>query len=225
MNKIETTVRELKAQEEMLGLSVMKDSTANIIETMTDEAYKRGAVEFLVNCDDLDMKTIYLGDLKEGEDYRVITKVASYYYNGHTYEFNYMGEYMDFIDEHEIENPHNWHDIAIEPEIHWLYFYNFYGDVELEVANRLGLPVIELKNGDRYVSIKGCGMDLTHQIILYQALAHEEIDTYYATSKYLNSVKERIGKVKYKSMLTTLGVDIDRLEEFKGDNADEENDK
>ncbi|MCP4050376.1 MAG: hypothetical protein GY730_06700 [bacterium] len=63
-------------------------------------------------------------------------------------------------------------------EIYWNVTWNYFGDdIDLELASRLGLGVIQRNSDDmQFLTLLGCGMDLTPKIMAYQALRYGYID-------------------------------------------------
>lgn len=58
-------------------------------------------------------------------------------------------------------------------EIYWNTVYNYNGRVDVAIAQRLGLGVLQMNESeDEYMFLQGCGMDLSPKFVAYQVLAH-----------------------------------------------------
>lgn len=202
----ERIYRELKIRDVSLDL-LNKE-----IDDLKNKAYEKEAIHMLVNYGDIDCNNINTLDMSYGDDgdYTIITSRGSVDINDENLYFNSEKEYEKYIKENEIEDAPEWWDFADYSEIYWNEFYRYNDlDIDLDIANEIGLPVIELKNGDTYVSISGCGMDLSFQIMEYQALAFGRIEEKFATKDKLEWAKMNMSEERYKNMLKHLGVSID----------------
>lgn len=208
-NRISNMVWEKDRVETYLGIGKSNKYLQDEISKLEDMAYKTDAIYLLVNCGDIDVDSINIGDMTY-EDYNIITSSGSVTINEEYLSFYSENEYNEYIKENEIEDAPDWLDFAQENEIYWNTFYNYNGtDIDVEIANRLGLPVIELQDGSSYISISGCGMDLSFQLMYYQALALGRIEEKYATKDKLEWAKINLSKENFKDMISHLGVCID----------------
>jgi hypothetical protein len=102
-------------------------------------------------------------------------------------------------------------------EIYWNIVINYNNHVDKDVAQKVGLGVLTITNddrdddGDSYLFLQGCGMDMSPKYMAYQALAYGYIDeefismfrptsidyTKYVVGSSWNDVIERLGIEKF----------------------------
>lgn len=93
-------------------------------------------------------------------------------------------------------------------EVYYDYVYG-YDYIDEDIAKKCGLGVLELSNGEQYLFLQGCGMDMSFQLLQYQALYFNAIDHDYVSK--LDWAKTNLSKEEYNEVLRALGVDINRL--------------
>lgn len=185
------------------------------IKMLESKAYENSAIHLLINCGGVDVNVIDISEMECGEceDYEIITSSGSVEINDEYLTFSSREEYEEYIEENEIDNAPCWWDFSDENEIYWNIFYNYNNnDIDLNVANKIGLPVIRLRNGDTYVSIAGCGMDLSFHLMEYQALALGRLEDKFANKDKLEWAKMNMTTEDFKNMIEHLGVSIDRID-------------
>lgn len=96
-------------------------------------------------------------------------------------------------------------------EIYWNTVWQYNGEVDREIADKVGLGYLEMNNsGDEYIFLLGCGMDLAPKLIAYQALAYGCIDaewlSYFESSK-LEYTKYVMGSRVWKEVIEKLGIE------------------
>lgn len=118
-------------------------------------------------------------------------------------------------DDRVLELKEEWLDENVEDldfeydEIYWNTVINYYGEVKQDIAEEVGLGVLQMINedGDEYLFLLGCGMDLTPKYVAYQALAYGQIDEeYVSTFRDLEYTKYVMGEEIFQKVITKLGV-------------------
>lgn len=105
----------------------------------------------------------------------------------------------DLVDELE----HNIH------EVYWNIVWCYNGEINHDVANDVGLGVLE-HQGNEYVFLLGCGMDLTPKLIAYQALALGYVDESYLSyfeGYQLKYTQHVMGKSIFNKVIKALGIE------------------
>lgn len=91
-----------------------------------------------------------------------------------------MKEYLQQLEDAEYE----------EDEIYWNTVWNYRGSVDTDLAQRLGFGVIKLNHdipgtryyeGDEFMFLQGCGMDLSPEHVAYQALEFGYVEPGYVS--------------------------------------------
>lgn len=120
-------------------------------------------------------------------------------------------EQLEQLKEEYIENEPAFEDLDCEyHEIYWNTVFQPDYDIDVESAYKAGLGVLELnETGDRYLFLRGCGMDLSFQFVKYYAYAQKALPLRYLDK--LEWTKMNSGKEEFKQILTCLGVDISKL--------------
>lgn len=214
MNTIQNNVHGMNTIQRELGINVVEGVVENLIETLERKAYEQNKIHLLVNCSNMSEDVVHIGELEAGEDYNVITSNGTYETpDGDYIEFDSEEAYDEYIEENEIEDAPDWWDFAEYSDIYWNTFWRFNNGLDLGIVKQLGLPAIELQNGEQYMSISGCGMDMSFQVIEYQALTHSRIQEEYATASKLDWCKMNMSTERFKEMLSALGVNLDRVNE------------
>jgi hypothetical protein len=154
--------------------------------------------------------------VREEKDGNNETIYVVYNADGERYAWNYSeGESLQEIDEKKeawIEDKFlDFDDLEMQyHEIHWNTVWCFNSEVNREVADKVGLGYLEMnKYGDEYIFLLGCGMDLTPQIIAYQALAHGYIQEKYLRyfeDDMLKYTKGVMGDKVFNEVIEKLGV-------------------
>lgn len=93
-------------------------------------------------------------------------------------------------------------------EIYYNYVHSPSYDVDVDSAQSAGLGVLEL-NGEKYLFLRGCGMDMSYQFVKYFAYAEKALPIKYLDR--LDWTKQNSCKEEFENILKCLGVDIDRL--------------
>lgn len=220
MNKIRESLLDLRYVQARLEMGIIPglDNINEIEEKITKRAYELGNYDLLVNQRKIDTNTINISNFEYGEDYSVLTEHADILIDGEYHHFNSEDEYMSYCSKTMLnEEIEDWYNFAEQDEIMWNVFYRYDNrDIDIEVANMIGLPVIELNNGDiygeTYISISGCGMDLSFQLMEYQAHALGYIDSQFANTSSLNWAKQNISEDRFNKMMEKLGVVIDNID-------------
>lgn len=103
----------------------------------------------------------------------------------------------------------DWDDLDYQyDEIYYNYVYQPSCGVDVDSAQNAGLGVLEL-NGEKYLFLKGCGMDMSYQFVKYYAYAEKALPMKYVDK--LGWTKQNSCKKEYERILRRLGVDTDRL--------------
>lgn len=127
--------------------------------------------------------------------------------------FSSRGEAKDrleeWYDEFRDEYP-AFEDLDMEyDEIYWNYVYG-YDNIDIDIAKKCGLGVLEMyESGEKYLFLRGCGMDMSFQLVQYQALYFGAISNEYLHK--LDWTKQNLPKDEYEEVLQKLGVDIQKL--------------
>lgn len=132
---------------------------------------------------------------------------------GHLVEDGFDEE--EDADDRVLELKEEWLDENVEDldfeydEIYWNTVINYYGEVKQDIAEEVGLGVLQMENEDEeeYLFLLGCGMDLTPKFVAYQALAYGQIDEeYVSTFRDLAYTKYVMGEEIFQKVITKLGV-------------------
>ena len=92
-------------------------------------------------------------------------------------------------------------------EIYWNNVYNYDGYVNTGLAQRLGFGVLE-HDGEEYMFLQGCGMDLSPKFIAYQALEFGAIDPSYVHKwESPDYVKHVMGEEIFNEVIKRLGIE------------------
>jgi len=177
-------------------------------------------------------KELDITDMGWGEDYEVIT--GGYIVDGEEYTEDERQERIDELEE-EFQNLEDkklrLHGRAYElvddkqtrvnnelqefedaeweyDEIYWNTVWNYNrGYVDHEIARRLGFGILETKNGNEYMFLQGCGMDLSPKHAAYQALKFGYIDQSYVRKfRQPNYFKNVVGKKVFEEVCKKLGI-------------------
>ena len=129
--------------------------------------------------------------------------------------------YDDGIESHDLESTlksikeeleydyEDFEDLELEyDEICFNYVYN-YDYIDIELAQKCGLGVLEMNDGDQYLFLTGGGMDMSFQFVQYEALYFGSISEDYVDK--LGWTKQNVSKEDYNQILESLGVDLERL--------------
>ena len=93
-------------------------------------------------------------------------------------------------------------------EIYWNTLYQYNGGVDADAAEACGLAIVEVE-GEEYMGLTGCGMDLSPKFFCYQALAHGYVDEKWSGKirslgpSYFRSV---VGAETFKRATDELGI-------------------
>jgi hypothetical protein len=170
-------------------------------------------------CTEADIKTVYWVQDEDDDFYGV--------------QHDTEEEAQDAVPEH-IEEWKSlqtaYEDLEVEPhEIMWNYAWRYNGyDADQELAEELGLAALEVHTGqheeDSFVTIRGCGMDLSPKLTAYKAFTFGYIDS--GDVSKLDSKTSRdyfrhvCGKKVYIQVLKKLGIwdivkELDGLEDIE----------
>lgn len=112
-----------------------------------------------------------------------------------------------------IEESPTWDELEyVDDEIYWNIVYKPRLDVDIESAKRAGLGVLELRNGEQYLFLKGCGMDMSFQFVRYYAYAEKALPMEYVDK--LEWTKQNTPKEEFEYVLSCLGVDVSKLSDL-----------
>jgi len=212
-----TKKKEIKEVIEKIGELLQEENQFNI--------------EAQINVGYVDENEINVSDMTWGEDYEVVT--GSYNIDGEEFTEDERQERIDELEEEfqnledkkmrlhgrayelvdnkqtrvndelqELENAEYEYD-----EIYWNTVWNYYGEVNTELAQRLRFGVLELRDGTEYMFLQGCGMDLSPLLYAYQALEFGRIEEdavrKFRDPKYFKHV---VGEEIFKEVCERLGI-------------------
>ncbi|MBQ3423057.1 MAG: hypothetical protein IJH34_15700 [Romboutsia sp.] len=205
MNNIEKSMYHLKSLYESLNSKLPFDIDMEI-ENLTELSYKQNSIENLVNIINLERKTIDISNYNFIEEYEIITYGK---YSSDGFYFENEEEYNQFIEDNG--ECISWDDLGIEyDEIYWNKVFNFGLDVDVIAAKKVGLGVLTINStNESFLFFRGCGMDMSHIVIEYLALAYGAI-----TPNYLDKIsysQDILSKDAFNSLLELLGVDVSKL--------------
>lgn len=86
-----------------------------------------------------------------------------------------------------------------------------YDSIDEDIAQKCGLGVLKLNDGSKYLFLTGCGMDMSYQLMRYEALAHKSLSYQYLDSNKLGWMKQMLSDKDYNDALKALGVDTSKL--------------
>lgn len=92
-------------------------------------------------------------------------------------------------------------------EIYWNTVTRYRGNVNIELAQRLRLGVLEI-NDEQYMFLRSCGMDLSGKYIAYQALEFGAIDPSFVYKfRDMDFLKYVMGEKIFKEVIKILGIE------------------
>jgi len=98
-------------------------------------------------------------------------------------------------------------DADYEPdEVMWNIVFG-YSCINTELAQRLGLAVVDIQ-GDEFLALTGCGMDLSPLFIAYEALEYGYVSEHYARKLYRETdyCRHVMGEKVFNEVMEKLGV-------------------
>lgn len=114
----------------------------------------------------------------------------------------------------EFISENDWDDLEVEyDEIYWNTVFKPEYEVDIESAQKAGLGVLVLyDDGEKYLFLRGCGMDMSFQFVKYYAYAEGRLPVKYLDR--LSWTEQNSTKESFKHILTCLGVDVSRLSKY-----------
>ena len=101
-------------------------------------------------------------------------------------------------------------------EIYWNIVgrFNDNSGINIENAQTAGMSVVELRNGETYLSLGGCGMDMSFQHMEYLILTYGGLTLNYATSSRLDWLRTMKGDERFIELMVMCGLDEELLRKY-----------
>lgn len=192
----------------------------------------RFKIEALIEIGDVDKNELDIGGLEYGEDYEILTgryirpggneyteeeredrieELEEEIQNLEDKKMRLHGRAYELVDDkqtrvndelQELEDAEYEYD-----EIYWNTVWNYEGRVNKALAQRLGMGVLEFRNGQEYMFLTRYGMDLSPLLYAYQALelgyVEEDAVRKFRDPKYF---KYLVGFKTFKEICDVLGI-------------------
>lgn len=190
------------------------------LETQKEEEFKKWKIKCSYIVNDISYENKEKAEKVLSEDDEIEEIFTVYNEDILEEEFDNLDEAKEYIEEQKeewIENQPEFEDLEKKcDEIYWNYAWKYYDDdIDVELAQQLGLVVIDVREGNNvdggtYLTLNGCGMDLSPKLIAYQALQFGYIDSQYVSKLRTKNDREYfkyvVGENNYKQVIEKLGL-------------------
>ena len=107
-------------------------------------------------------------------------------------------------------------DLEFEYDEIWCNFVGRFDeyDINIENAEAAGMGVVELRNGDTYLVLGGCGMDMSFQYMHYLILTYKHLTPRFANNSSIKWLRQMVGDERFIELMVMCGLDEELLRKY-----------